>query len=141
MLGLSACSSQEGARSLASVYGASSDSDIVSRGPVPADNNSMRVKTSSEQVASASSKVTAVGQTSRQKSTEVVGSDIPPAAKAPHAYESSNEKPTEVIASDMTAAAKKPKNEETITDSTETTTVVGSSPVAAPDSEVRFTNQ
>jgi hypothetical protein len=33
------------------------------------------------------------------------------------------------------------KDEETQSESTETTTVVGSSAVAAPDSEVKFSNQ
>jgi hypothetical protein len=115
-LGLSACASQQGPRPVASVYGASSDTQIVARGPVPADDASMRRRFTKEQTAVVSSKTTASGQTLSEKSEVMISSDTP-------------------------AAAKPPATQETTTDSTETTTVVGSSAVAAPDSEVKFSNQ
>jgi hypothetical protein len=115
-LGLSACASQQGPRPVASVYGASSDTQIVASGPVADPDDAMKRRSTKEQTAVASSKTTASGQTLSEKSVVKIGSDTP-------------------------TAAKPPATQETTTESTETTTVVGSSPVAAPDSEVKFSNQ
>ena len=115
-LGLSACASNQGPRPVANVSTAVTGSQVVARGPVPADDASMKVKSSSQRVASASSKASASGQTISEKSSQVISAEAP-------------------------AAAKRPATEETTTESTETTTVVGSSAVAAPDSDVRMTNQ
>ena len=116
LLGLSACASNQGPRPVTNVSTAVTGSQVVARGPVPADNASMKVKTSRQRVATASSQTSASGQTTSEKSRQIISSDAP-------------------------VAAKTPQNKETTTQSTETTTVVGSSAVAAPDSEVRMTNQ
>jgi hypothetical protein len=92
-LGLSACASQQGPRPVASVYGASSDTQIVASGPVADSDDAMR------------------------------------------------QRPGTVQTHQTAKATSRTKNEETQSESTETTTVVGSSPVAAPDSEVKFSNQ
>jgi hypothetical protein len=92
-LGLSACASQQGPRPVASVYGASSDTQIVASGPVADSDDAMKQR---------------------------------PGTVQPH---------------QTAKATSRTKNEETQSESTETTTVVGSSPVAAPDSEVKFSNQ
>ena len=115
-LGLSACATNQGPRPVANVSTAVTGSQVVARGPVPADNASMKVKSSRQRVATASSQTSASGQTTSEKSRQIIRSDAP-------------------------VAAKTPQNEETTAQSTETTTVVGSSAVAAPDSEVRMTNQ
>jgi len=116
MLGLTACATQQGPRPVASYYEATRDSQVEASGPVAADDASMRVKSSSRQVSSASSRVTPDGETSREKSTEIIAA----------------------VGQRPTAPS---KAKETVKETTETTTVVGSIPVAAPDSEVKFTNQ
>ena len=93
MLGLSACSSQQGPRPVASVYGASSDTQIVASGPVADSDAAMK------------------------------------------------QHPGTIQTHQTAKATSRTKNEETQSESTETTTVVGSSAVAAPDSEVKFSNQ
>jgi len=92
-LGLSACVSQQGPRPVASVYGASSDTEVVASGPVADSDDAMK------------------------------------------------QRPGTVQTHQTAKATSRTKNEETQSESTETTTVVGSSPVAAPDSEVKFRNQ
>ena len=92
-LGLSACASQQGPRPVASVYGASSDTQIVASGPVADSDDAMR------------------------------------------------QRPGTVQTHQTAKATSRTKNEEAQSESTETTTVVGSSPVVAPDSEVKFSNQ
>ena len=90
LLGLSACATHQEPSVVASVYGASSDTQIVASGPVADSDAAMKQRPGTHQTANATSST---------------------------------------------------KDEETETRSTETTTVVGSSAVAAPDSEVKFSNQ
>jgi hypothetical protein len=92
-LGLSACASQQGPRPVASVYGASSDTEVVASGPVADSDAAMK------------------------------------------------QRPGTVQTHQVAKTTSRTKDEETQSESTETTTVVGSSAVAAPDSEVKFSNQ
>jgi hypothetical protein len=92
-LALSACASQQGPRSVATIKGVYSGTRIVSSGPVPADDAAMK------------------------------------------------QKPGTVRTHRTASATSKSNGTDTETQSTETTTVVGSSAVAAPDSEVKINNQ
>jgi len=93
LLGLSACAAHQEPCAEASVYGASSDTQIVASGPVADSDTAMKQRPGTLQT-----------------------------------HQTAN-------------ATSSTKDEETETRSTETTTVVGSSAVAAPDSEVKFSNQ
>jgi hypothetical protein len=157
MLGLTACATQQGPRPVASYYEATRDSQIEASGPVAADDASIRVKSSSRQVSSTSSRVMPDGETSREKSKEIVGTDVPvasqpPVAPQPPSINGSNPPDSgspQSVATDAQGVAAPhgqgpsidTKARETVKETTETTTVVGSIPVAAPDSEVKFTNQ
>jgi hypothetical protein len=68
--------------------------------------------------------------------TEVVASG--PVADSDAAMK---QRPGTVQTHQVAKATSRTKDEETQSESTETTTVVGSSAVAAPDSEVKFSNQ
>ena len=89
-LALSACASQQGPRPVATIKGAYSDTQVVSSGPVPADDAAMK------------------------------------------------QKPGTVVSKRTGSATSKTQGTDTEVNSTETTTVVGSSAVAAPDSEVKI---
>jgi len=93
LLGLSACATHQEPRAVASVYGASSDTQVVASGPVADCDAAMK------------------------------------------------QRPGTVQTHRIAKATSRTKNEETQSESTETTTVVGTSAVAAPDSEVKFSNQ
>jgi hypothetical protein len=90
LLGLSACATHQEPPVEASVYGTSSDTQLVASGPVADSDAAMKQRPGTLQT-----------------------------------HQTGN-------------ATSSTKNEETQSESTETTTVVGSSAVAAPDSEVKF---
>ena len=79
-LGLSACATQQGPRPVATVYGASSDTQVASRGPVAGDDVSMKQKSSKEQTASGSSTTTATKEESQSTETTTVVGSTPVAA-------------------------------------------------------------
>ena len=89
-LALSACASQPGPRPVATIKGAYSGTQVVSSGPVPADDAAMK------------------------------------------------QKPGTVKSKRTASSSYKSTGQDTETQSSETTTVVGSSSVAAPDSEVKM---
>jgi hypothetical protein len=89
-LALSACAIQQGPRPVATIKGAYYDTQVVSSGPVPADDAAMK------------------------------------------------QKPGTVVSKRTGSATSKTQGTDTEVNSTETTTVVGSSAVAAPDSEVKI---
>jgi hypothetical protein len=80
MLGLSACATQQGPRPVATVYAASSDTQVASRGAVAGDDLSMKQKSSKEQTASASSTTTATKEESQSTETTTVVGSTPVAA-------------------------------------------------------------
>ena len=80
MLGLSACATQQGPRPVANIYGASSDTQVVSRGPVAGDDASMKKQSSKAQTASASSTTTATKEESESTETTTVVGSTPVAA-------------------------------------------------------------
>ena len=79
-LGLTACATQQGPRPVATVYGASNDTQVVSRGPVAVDDVSMKQKASKAQTASASSTTTTTKEESESTETTTVVGSTPVAA-------------------------------------------------------------
>jgi hypothetical protein len=80
MMSLSACATQQGPRPVASIYYREKSILTDSREPVASDNSGMKVKTSKSRIDSLTSKTTPSGQTSKEKTTEIIRTDTPAAA-------------------------------------------------------------
>lgn len=80
MMGLSACATQQGPRPVANIYGASSDTQVVSQGPIAGDDVSMKQKSSKARTASASSTTTSTKEESQSTETTTVVGSTPVAA-------------------------------------------------------------